>query len=307
MKLITGSIKEDCEALELSFKKKSIALLEGGANIATTLYRYNYFTDYFVSEIEQTEKITIIITNYNKGDLLKNAVRSALEQTYKNIEIIIIDDNSKDNLKKILKKTKDKRIKCFKSNVNYGTYGCRNYGIDISSGDYITFLDADDIMDENHLSNLMWHLKLRNLVSINSLYLRQNSEDKNDFDIRLCEASILFNKKEIIESIGYFHTVRAGADMEFRERLNSFFGNNNMGLSVPWSYIALFHANNSPDSLTRSVKGRARLEYANSFKKWHNESNDLYFDYKSMDMPFEVNKEIATNPVDSKSFKKIKL
>ncbi len=102
--------------------------------------------------------ISVITPAYNCEKTLKTAVNSVINQTYKNLEIIIVNDNSTDNTSGIAKelKTKDDRIKIIKSpldpyrfdkklnrNINAG-YLARNTGFKYAKGDYITFQDADD-------------------------------------------------------------------------------------------------------------------------------------------------------------------
>ena len=100
--------------------------------------------------------ISIIINCYNGEKFLKNAIRSVLNQTYKNWEIIFFDNNSKDKSVKILKGFKDKRIKFYSTqNKNLlPLYKARNLATQKAKGRFITFLDVDDTWKKiNFLSN----------------------------------------------------------------------------------------------------------------------------------------------------------
>lgn len=88
--------------------------------------------------------ISVIIPVYNREKTIKRAVESVLEQTYKNIEIIIVDDHSTDNSINIIHKLNDKRIKIFRLNENKGACYARNYGVKQAHGQYIAFQDSDD-------------------------------------------------------------------------------------------------------------------------------------------------------------------
>jgi len=90
------------------------------------------------------KKVSIIIITYNRPERLKIAINSALEQTYNNCEIIVVDDNSDYDISKILNIYNEK-ITIIKNKENLGPSGSRNVGIKKSNGDYITFLDDDDI------------------------------------------------------------------------------------------------------------------------------------------------------------------
>lgn len=94
-----------------------------------------------------TPKISIIIPCYNAETYLVDAINSILNQTYKNLEIICIDDGSTDNTSEILKSflQVDERIKVYKNEKNLKLIQTLNKGIDIASGEYIARMDADDI------------------------------------------------------------------------------------------------------------------------------------------------------------------
>ncbi|MFA5602244.1 MAG: glycosyltransferase family 2 protein [Bacilli bacterium] len=90
-------------------------------------------------------KISVIIPVYNTEKYLDKCLKTIINQTFKNIEIIIVNDGSTDNSQKIIDKYKEKdsRIKAY-SIKNSGAGGARNYGLDRAKGDYIGFIDSDD-------------------------------------------------------------------------------------------------------------------------------------------------------------------
>lgn len=90
--------------------------------------------------------VSIIVPVYNSEKYLKRSIESILNQTYKDLEIIIIDDKSTDNSKKIIQKyaSSDNRIRAFYSEVNHGVSRSRNIGLKSISGDYVMFMDSDD-------------------------------------------------------------------------------------------------------------------------------------------------------------------
>jgi glycosyltransferase involved in cell wall biosynthesis len=97
---------------------------------------------------------SIIIPTYNRSTHLKKALNSVLAQEFKDFEIIIIDDGSTDDTPTVVSEfiKKDKRVNyLFKMNEERSI--ARNYGINVSIGDYIGFLDSDDIVYVNHLSS----------------------------------------------------------------------------------------------------------------------------------------------------------
>ncbi len=93
--------------------------------------------------------VTVIIPVYNRAEYLCEAIESVLDQTYKNYELIIVDDGSKIDIKKILRPhLKNKAIKIkYLRQENKGLPAARNAGVKNSSGDFITFLDDDDLFE----------------------------------------------------------------------------------------------------------------------------------------------------------------
>lgn len=101
--------------------------------------------------------VTIYIPTYNRVELLKRAVDSVLKQSYKNIELIIVDDCSPDNTIQFLKELakKDSRIKYFQNNKNSGACVSRNKAIMEAKGEFITGLDDDDYFLPNRINDFV--------------------------------------------------------------------------------------------------------------------------------------------------------
>jgi glycosyltransferase involved in cell wall biosynthesis len=88
--------------------------------------------------------VSIIIPTYNRPKYLHRAIESTLNQTHKNIEVIVIDDNSNYNPLPLIEEFNDARIKYYRNLINQGSVYSRNRGLSICSGDYVNFLDDDD-------------------------------------------------------------------------------------------------------------------------------------------------------------------
>lgn len=88
--------------------------------------------------------ISVIIPTYNRSSTIKRAILSVLNQTYKDLELLIIDDCSEDNTYDIVKSINDKRVRYYKLAKNSGACYARNYGISLAKGEYIAFQDSDD-------------------------------------------------------------------------------------------------------------------------------------------------------------------
>jgi glycosyltransferase involved in cell wall biosynthesis len=106
--------------------------------------------------------VSIIIPTHNRGDLLHRSVNSALQQTYSDVEIIIVDDHSVDHTKEVvceyMEKNNNVYYYCLPSNLK-GACAARNYGIEKSNGEYIAGLDDDDEFMPNRIELLMTKMK----------------------------------------------------------------------------------------------------------------------------------------------------
>ena len=103
--------------------------------------------------------VSVIIPTYNREKTILKSINSVLKQTYKDIEVIIVDDCSTDNTEEIIKNIDDKRIIYYKLKENSGACVARNKGIDLAKGEFIAFQDSDDEWNKNKLEIQMKHLK----------------------------------------------------------------------------------------------------------------------------------------------------
>ena len=117
-------------------------------------------------------KYSIIMPNYNSSKWIKRCLDSILQQTYKDYEIIIVDDMSTDNSVEIIKKYLSYNIWLIENKEKRFNGGSRNIGIDNATGDYILFLDDDDyIVDKNVLYNLTRFIEKNNVDLIRLSYI----------------------------------------------------------------------------------------------------------------------------------------
>ena len=163
--------------------------------------------------------ISIIIPCYNAEKTIKRCLESVISQTYKNIEIVIINDGSIDKTDSIIKKyINDNRIKYY-NRSNHGIGKTRNFGIKEATGEYITFLDSDDYLPNDAIDNLYKLAQKNKLDLVVSDYYVDNKNIKSEkiksfpitnvkknpnliFDINLAPWNKLY-KKELIENIKF--------------------------------------------------------------------------------------------------------
>lgn len=148
--------------------------------------------------------ISVIIPMYNASRFIKRCISSILNQTYKNFELLIINDGSTDNSLEICNKFKDQRIKII-NQKNAGSENARLTGIKQSKGEYICFIDADDWIAKDYLQELIEPAKKYNvdLVCINHYRVL----DKHGL-IKFKEQCINF-KEGLLQSneLNHFHNI----------------------------------------------------------------------------------------------------
>ncbi len=139
------------------------------------------------SEIEKTKPlITIVVPFYNRECYLEECVNSILKQDYTNIEVILVDDGSKDNSNKIAKDftIKDSRVKLF-CQKNSGVSTARNTGIENANGEYICFIDSDDYISNDYISYFYKLIKENNAqIALTPMLRKFNSSNQIDDEIK---------------------------------------------------------------------------------------------------------------------------
>jgi glycosyltransferase involved in cell wall biosynthesis len=125
------------------------------------------------------ELVSVIIPTHNRKKMLLKALDSVLNQTYKNLEILIIDDFSIDSTNLLMKSIDDNRIKYIQLLSNVGGAEARNIGIRAAKGEYISFLDDDDEWFENKIKEQVSVLKNRDDVAIvsSNYFLSNGNKD----------------------------------------------------------------------------------------------------------------------------------
>lgn len=141
--------------------------------------------------------ISIVVPIYKVEEYLDENIKSLLNQTYKNLEIILVDDGSPDNCGKICDEyaSKDSRIKVIHKK-NGGLSDARNHGINIATGKYIVFVDSDDYLDTRYIELLY------NAIKVDNAKVSQ------------CGVLIVNDEKEILNKHGYLNNqTKSGREM----------------------------------------------------------------------------------------------
>ncbi|MCM3617923.1 glycosyltransferase family 2 protein [Sutcliffiella horikoshii] len=126
----------------------------------------------------EKDLVSVIIPFYNKIEWLCEAVDSVLSQSYPNVEIVVINDGSTEDMSVFTEKYSDQII--YKYQENRGAAAARNVGIEICTGEYVAFLDADDLWYPDKLETQIYLMKKNNAYWSHSSYVTFNKEKKLD-------------------------------------------------------------------------------------------------------------------------------
>lgn len=186
------------------------------------------------------DKISIVLPVYNSEESILYTVKSILDQTYKNFELIIVNDGSKDSSEKIIKKILDNRIRYFYQE-NKGVAITRNFAINKSKSEYIAFIDSDDLWKNTFLERCIKEI-IKYKCSIVGSRIRILDKSKNEvlgnkyikcdnkfytvdfFETFLISpiftmSSIIVSKKAILQVGGFTEGCISGEDTEFFSKL----------------------------------------------------------------------------------------
>ena len=145
--------------------------------------------------------VSVIIPTYNHAKFIGKAIESVLSQTYKNFELIIIDNYSKDDTEKIVASYEDDRIVYLKFRNNDIIAASRNYGIKYSHGEYIAFLDSDDFWHKQKLEKQLPHFEISEIIGVSS-------------------NAILVSETPYYKKVNLARSKQGYVDYEYREFLN---------------------------------------------------------------------------------------
>ena len=142
-------------------------------------------------------KISVVTASYNYQDYIKEAVQSVLDQTYKDWELIIVDDCSTDNSVEVIKSFKDERIKLFINEKNLGLKETVKRGIENATGEWVVFLESDDILTPDYIEKKVEIAKKYTDINLifNDCEFFGDENKVRDFNIALGKTRAVLRRK----------------------------------------------------------------------------------------------------------------
>ena len=275
------------DQIELSDKQHPFTVTNLSA--VKELHNKQKFQDY-----NQLHKVTVIVTTYNASETIESCIYSLLQQTWRNLEIIVVDDASTDDtllcLQNLSYRYKEITVVALPQNV--GTFAAKSIGAKYATGEYLTCQDSDDWAHPQKIAEQVQPLiEDASIIATTSQWLRLDFEGQYYVRqiypfMRQNPASPMFRLQTVKRMTGLWHIVRTGADSEFFERLKVVFGSDKIiNIKKP-----LTIASHRPNSLMTSEKfgiynqsaALARLDYWEAWRLWH---IDILYQRDSLVMP----------------------
>ncbi|GAA1631163.1 glycosyltransferase family A protein [Actinoplanes couchii] len=224
-------------------------------------------------------RISTIVTTYRPGPELITAVRSLVAQSWTNHEILVVDDGSGSGYEEVLARAAalDPRVRIIRIPANSGTYRARNAGLDIASGEFVTFQDSDDWSHPLRLERQAAPLLAEPaLIATTSSAIRVTQDlviTRPGFpEFRSYNLSSLMIRRELaLARLGYLDPVRKGADAEYVERARAVFGRPAVRhlAGEPLALIRLSSGSLSGTDIGPGWMSPARHAYLSAFQAWH--------------------------------------
>ena len=228
---------------------------------------------------ENAPLVTVIMTVHKWNDAFPLAVNSVLTQSHSNLELIVVDDCSTlEDVKRYDILLTDHRVKRIRLEKNSGTYTCRNKGIDVAQGEFITFADSDDWNHPDRISNSIRIFNENNIDLVMGRFVRMDEQGYIQFNgskiSQFCLVGV-FVRKSVIDKnqLRFDGRARFSADSEFLERFTTLIGKNRVLRHDGIDILALHHEDSltggGPNAIDWMGPGETRLRYVSRYRRAH--------------------------------------
>jgi hypothetical protein len=224
------------------------------------------------------QRVSVVVTAYRPDQGLLTAVKSIVAQTWRNVEVVIVDDGSPPEFDAILAEAValGERIRLVKQSANSGTYAARNAGMDASGGEFVAFQDSDDWSHPRRLElQVAPMLAEKRVVATTSDGISVTEDLQLNWpgvrSGRFNPSSLMIRRSVVLSRIGYFDRVRKAADSEFIGRIQAAFGSRSVRHvdQRPLALIRLSEHSLSRAEIRAHWMHPARVAYSSAYLRWH--------------------------------------
>ena len=237
-------------------------------------------------------RVSVLMPCWNRQDLVEIAARSILDQSWRNLELIIVDDASTDDSWSVLRRlaNSDDRVRVFRNDVNLGPYVSKNLAVTQATGSYITGHDADDWAHPERIARQVEFCMNNNQPACLSGMLRVDSEGRfvrfndiggnvHDGACRSAFISLMVQAQAFHGGFGFWDEVRVAGDSELIHRMQHVFGK-----AIPHVPVTTMFCLDAPDGLTNNAAlghsesggvAAPRAIYKKNFQRHHRTLDNL--------------------------------
>lgn len=257
--------------------------------------------------------VSVVITAFKPDIGLITAARSILEQSWQELEVLVVDDGSPAVYEPCLEQVEglDSRVRVVRLGENRGTYQARNVGLAIARGDFVTFQDSDDWSHPRRVETQVGPLlDDPSLMATTSTCVRATPDlalTSTGYQLfRLNTSSLMIRLSHVLGRVGFMDSVRKAADTEYLKRIEVAFGGGYKHLRQP----ALSVVRLVSDSLSRSEfrpgwHHPARIIYREGYEAWHErieKGESPYLDMTPKTRPFHAPAQFQSPPPGRRRF-----
>ena len=267
-----------------------------------------------VDDASEQAVVSVIIPAYNSEFTLPTVLRGLGSQSWKNLDIIVVDDGSTDKTVDVAASfaQQDARIRVVHNHLNQGPYVVRNQGLNLARGEFITVHDADDWSHPQKIELQVLPLLASDQLQATQSYWARLTDSlyfggwqTPSSWAGLCHrntSSLLF-RRSVFGTLGYWDQVSCNADMEYYHRILRAFGSSAIQEVLP--NIPLSMGRMSSNSITQrsdtsifTIFSGARCDYTHAYMQWHlnaGSPDELYLPQYPQQRPFPAPPELLNN------------
>jgi hypothetical protein len=232
-----------------------------------------------VDPVDAPAAIAVMVTCFRPDETILTAVSSILAQTWRNLEVLLVDDGSGDEYAALLDRCAglDPRVKLIRSPENRGTYHCRNLALDATDAEFITTHDSDDWMHPQRLERQVAPMLADDAItgtSSDCVFTTDHLELNRVGRLHrsLCTAALMYRRDRVLQRLGYMDAVRKAADTEYFRRMTAVFGADAfVHLEENLTLVRTRADSLSGGDFRAGWIHPARAVYRSSYEAWHRE------------------------------------